>query len=64
MSRLGLTDDGFLVMTGHVVEPDAVSVEIIENSQADLVTLSVVWLGELHSETSSQSDKQTVLSLS
>ena len=45
-------------MTGHVVEPDAVSVEIIENSQADLVTLSVVWLGELHSETSSQSDNQ------
>merc|ERR1712038_519402 len=36
-------------MTGHVVESDTVSVEIIENRQADLVTLSVVWLGELQS---------------
>ena len=40
-----LTDDGLAMMTGHVMEHDTVPVEVVENRQADLVTLSVVWLG-------------------
>ena len=40
-----LTDDGLAMMTGHVMEHDTVSVEVVENRQADLVTLSVVRLG-------------------
>ena len=38
------------MVTGHVMKLDAVSVKVVEDSQADLVTLSVVWLGPTRSE--------------
>ncbi len=38
--------DGWLGMVaGNVVEPDAVVVEVVEDGQAELVTLAVVRLG-------------------
>lgn len=37
------------MMTGHVMELDTVSVEVVEDRQADLVTLSVVRLGPTRS---------------
>ena len=37
------------MMTGHVMELDSVSVEVVEDRQADLVTLSVVRLGPTRS---------------
>ena len=42
-----MTDDRFLVVTGDVVEPDPVIVEIVQHRHAELVALPVVWLGEL-----------------
>jgi len=41
---LSLTDRRFLVMTGHVMEPDAVVVEVVEDGEAGLVPLPVVGL--------------------
>ena len=41
---LGLTDDGFPVVAGDVVEPHAVVVEVVEDCQADLIPFSVIWL--------------------
>ena len=37
------------MMTGHVMELDTISVEVVEDCQADLVTLSVVRLGPTRS---------------
>ena len=45
-----LADDGLAMVTGHVMKLDAVSVKVVEDSQADLVALSVVWLGPTRSE--------------
>ena len=39
-----LADDGFPVVAGDVVEPHPVVVEVVENSNTELVTLPVVWL--------------------
>jgi len=39
-----LADDGLFVVAGDVVPLDAVVVEVVENRQAVLVPLSVVWL--------------------
>ena len=33
------------MVTGHVVELDTVSVEVVEDSQTDLITLPVIRLG-------------------
>lgn len=41
---LSLTDRRFLVMTGHIMEPDAVVVEVVEDGEAGLVPLPVVGL--------------------
>ena len=40
-----LADDGLAMMTGHVMELDTVSVEVVEDGQTDLVTLPVIRLG-------------------
>jgi len=42
--RLGLADDGLAVVAGHVVEPDPVVVEVVEDGKAVLVTVTVVGL--------------------
>jgi len=39
-----LADDGLPVVAGNVVEPDSVSVEVVEDSNTELIPLSVVWL--------------------
>ena len=39
------TEGRFLVMAGHVVPLDAVGVEVVEDGQAELITLAVVRLG-------------------
>jgi hypothetical protein len=44
-SKALFADDGLLVGAGDVVELDAVLVEVVEDAQAPLVTLPVVWLG-------------------
>ena len=40
-------------MAGDVMEPDPVSVEIIENCQAEFIPFSVVRLGPLGTKTNS-----------
>ena len=40
-----LADDGLAMVTGHVMELDTVSVEVVEDGQTDLVTLPVIRLG-------------------
>merc|ERR550519_1780085 len=44
VSHSALADDGFPVVAGDVVEPHPVVVEVVENSNTELVTLPVVWL--------------------
>ena len=44
-SSSSLADDRLAMMTGHVMKPDPVIVEVVEDSQAGLVALPVVWLG-------------------
>ena len=39
-----LADDGFPVVTGDVVEPHPVVVEVVENSHTELIALPVVRL--------------------
>jgi len=41
---LGLTDDWFLVVTGNIVEPDSIVIEVVEDSHTELIALSVVRL--------------------
>ena len=48
--KSGLADDWLAVVARHVVEPHAVVVEVVEDSQADLVTFSVIWLGSISSK--------------
>ncbi len=43
-SSLGLADDWLPVVAGDVVELDSVLVEVVEDAQAPLVPLPVVWL--------------------
>ena len=45
-----LADDGLAVVAGNVVEPDSVSVEVVEDSNTELIPLSVVWLRSTSSE--------------
>ena len=46
---LCLTDDRLLVVAGHIMESDSISVEVVENSQALLISFSVVRLGSVSS---------------
>ena len=48
---LRLTDDGLAVVAGHVVELDPVVVEVVEDGEAVLVTITVVGLGTSCSKT-------------
>ena len=48
---LGLADDGLAVVAGHVVEPDPVVVEVVKDGKAVLVTVTVVGLRTVCSET-------------
>ena len=41
---LALADDGLPVVTANVVEPDAVVVEVVQDSNTELVSFSVVRL--------------------
>ena len=41
---LALADDGLPVVTADVVEPDSVVVEVVEDSNTELVSFSVVRL--------------------
>jgi len=43
-SDFALADDGLVVVAGDVVPLDAVVVDVVENPQAVLIPLSVVWL--------------------
>ena len=49
---LCLTDDGFGMVTGYIMEFDTIIVEVVEHSQTGLIPLSVVRLGSSSSETS------------
>ncbi len=49
-SSLGLADDWLPVVAGDVVELDPVLVEVVEDAQAPLVPLPVVWLRATSSE--------------
>merc|ERR1719500_1341455 len=40
----GFTDCRLLMVTGHIVESDSISVKVIEHSQTKLITLSVIRL--------------------
>jgi len=42
---LSFTNGWFCVMAGDIVELDAIIVEIVEDSQAEFITLAVIWLG-------------------
>ena len=41
----GFADDGLAMVTGDIMKLDSISIEVVENCEADLVTFSVVWLG-------------------
>ena len=43
-AALGLTDDGFLVVAGHVMESDSISVKVIQDGETELIALSIVRL--------------------
>jgi len=45
----GLADCGLLVVTGHVMESDSISVKVIEDGETELVALSIVRLRPLGS---------------
>ena len=47
---LGFTDNGLGVVARDIVEHDSVIVEIVEDSNAELVSLSVVGLGAVGTE--------------
>ena len=46
----GLADCGLLVVTGHVMESDSISVKVIQDGETELVALSVVRLRPLGSK--------------
>ena len=49
---LALTDNGLWVVTGDIMELDSIIVEVVENCQTALITLSVVRLGSAGSKQS------------
>ena len=46
----GLADCGLLVMAGHVMESDSISVKVIQDGETELITLSIVRLRPLGSK--------------
>jgi len=44
-----LADDGLLMVAGNVVVLDAIVVEVVENTEAVFIALTVVWLGAVGS---------------
>ena len=45
LSPSGFTDCWLLVVTGDVMESDSIGVKVVEDCEAELITLSVVRLG-------------------
>jgi len=46
---LGLTNDWLLVMTGDVMEPNSIVIEVVEDGQTEFIPLPVVRLGPVRS---------------